>query len=97
MSESRNYEKHYNLKIEDNVGITMHDGTRLSAKVYRPEAEGRYPVLLANGNLTNCRGRGDQRTPLDHLARPVPKAFLSVRRSGRSARSADRQLFHSIR
>jgi putative CocE/NonD family hydrolase len=47
VSESRNYEKRYNLKIEDNVGITMRDGTRMSAKVYRPEAEGHYPVLLA--------------------------------------------------
>ena len=28
-------------------GITMRDGVRLSARVYRPEAEGRFPVLLA--------------------------------------------------
>jgi len=45
--ERQNYEKRYNLKTEDDVGATMRDGTRLSAKVYRPEAPGRYPVLLA--------------------------------------------------
>ncbi len=47
MSEGRDYEKRYKLKVEDDVGVTMRDGTRLSAKIYRPEAAGRYPVLLA--------------------------------------------------
>ncbi len=32
---------------ERNCGITMRDGVRLSARVYRPDADGRFPVLLA--------------------------------------------------
>jgi uncharacterized protein len=47
VSESPNYEKRYALRVEEDVGITMRDGTRLSAKVYRPDAEGQFPVLLA--------------------------------------------------
>jgi putative CocE/NonD family hydrolase len=47
VSQDRNYEKPYTLKVEDDVGVTMRDGTRLSAKIYRPNKAGRYPVLLA--------------------------------------------------
>ena len=34
------------IKVERNVGIPMRDGTVLRADVFRPEPEGRYPVLL---------------------------------------------------
>lgn len=47
MSEDPNYGKRYQLKAEDDVSVTMRDGTRLSAKVYRPDGDGRYPILLA--------------------------------------------------
>src|SRR5918997_4701894 len=32
--------------VEKNVGAEMRDGTVLRADVYRPAAEGRYPVLV---------------------------------------------------
>jgi uncharacterized protein len=37
----------HNIKVEANVGITMRDGVRLSARVSRPDREGSFPVLLA--------------------------------------------------
>ncbi len=36
----------YRMVVEENVPATMRDGTTLYADVYRPDAEGRFPVLL---------------------------------------------------
>lgn len=42
-------EIHHGLRIDWDVAIGMDDGTVLRADVYRPVADGRYPVLLSNG------------------------------------------------
>jgi len=36
----------YDIQVEQNVPVPMRDGTVLRADVYRPQAEGRYPVLV---------------------------------------------------
>ena len=36
----------YAIRTEKNVCATMRDGTKLYADVYRPDAEGRFPVIL---------------------------------------------------
>jgi len=36
----------YAVTIEHNVVATMRDGTALRADIYRPAAEGKFPVLL---------------------------------------------------
>lgn len=36
----------YKIKREFNVPIPMRDGVELSADIYRPDAEGKFPVLL---------------------------------------------------
>jgi putative CocE/NonD family hydrolase len=36
----------YSVKVERNVRVPMRDGTELSADVFRPDAEGRFPVLI---------------------------------------------------
>ena len=33
--------------VEDDVGVVVRDGTRLSAKIFRPSAPGQFPVILA--------------------------------------------------
>src|SRR5208337_4453710 len=35
------------IKVDENVYVTMRDGIRLAVDVYRPEQDGRYPVLLS--------------------------------------------------
>ncbi len=45
-------EQHYVAVFERNVSVTMRDGVVLLADVYRPQADGKFPVLL-------------QRTPYD--------------------------------
>jgi len=37
------------MRVEKDVGIEMRDGLVLRANVFRPDAEGRYPVILAHG------------------------------------------------
>ncbi len=36
----------YRIKVEKDVPATMRDGTRLYADIYRPDAAGRFPVIL---------------------------------------------------
>src|SRR5579862_4947408 len=35
------------IKLETNVLVPMRDGVRLAADVYRPDREGKFPVLLS--------------------------------------------------
>ena len=36
----------YRIKVEKNVPAKMRDGVTLYADVYRPDADGRFPVIL---------------------------------------------------
>jgi len=47
LTADRNYKKIHTMKVEADVGLTMRDGVRLSARVYRPDGPGKFPVLLA--------------------------------------------------
>jgi len=38
--------EHYEVVVEPNVAAKMRDGVTLRADIYRPKAEGRFPVLL---------------------------------------------------
>jgi predicted acyl esterase len=37
------------MRIEGDVPITMDDGAVLRADAFRPDAEGRFPVILTHG------------------------------------------------
>ncbi len=39
----------YKMKIEKDVFIPMRDGVKIAADIYRPDAEGKFPALLAYG------------------------------------------------
>ena len=39
-------QEHLNVVVERDVRIPMRDGVRLGATMFRPEAPGRYPVLV---------------------------------------------------
>ena len=41
--ETEGSQPKYNIKVEKDVPITMPDGVRLFADIYRPDAEGRFP------------------------------------------------------
>lgn len=44
--ESSTPDRHAGVVIENDVPIPMRDGVRLYANVYRPQAEGKFPVLV---------------------------------------------------
>ena len=46
---NRKSERREGMRIDWDVEITMEDGIVLRADVYRPIAEGRYPVILSYG------------------------------------------------
>lgn len=46
----------YTFRIDQNVPVPMRDGTILRADVYRPEAEGEFPVIVERTN----GGRGEE-------------------------------------
>lgn len=37
------------MRVEKNVPVHVRDGNVLRANVYRPDAPGRYPVLMTHG------------------------------------------------
>ncbi len=38
--------EHFDVKVEQGVAVKMRDGVTLRADIYRPDAEGKFPVLL---------------------------------------------------
>jgi len=42
-------EEEYSLLIENDVRIKMRDGVEIAANVYRPDAAGKFPVIIAFG------------------------------------------------
>ena len=40
-------EKKFGIKVEENVMVTTRDGVRVAVDVYRPDAPGKFPALLA--------------------------------------------------
>ena len=55
-------DEHYDVVIEHNVEAKMRDGVTLRADVYRPKAEGKFPVIL-------------QRTPYDKREIVQPRMY----------------------
>ncbi len=47
--DSRQSEPIYKMKVDKDVDVTMRDGARLKADVFRPEGEGHFPVLINMG------------------------------------------------
>jgi len=61
-------EKPYDIQVQADVKIPMRDGIRLSANIFRPKADGRFPTILSrtpygkggtkNGQARFFAGRG---------------------------------------
>ncbi len=47
---------YHDLKIEFGIKQTMRDGVRLSSDIYRPETEGRFPVVLTRSPYMTAEG-----------------------------------------
>ena len=45
-------EQKYNVMIDFNIRVKMRDGVELSADLYRPDAEGKFPVILSRTPYT---------------------------------------------
>ena len=45
----------YQVKSQFNVSVPMRDGIILSADIYRPDAEGKFPVLLTRTYYGKCQ------------------------------------------
>ena len=50
--------EHYDVIVEHNVPAKMRDGVVLKADIYRPKADGKFPVLLTRTPYDK-RGDGD--------------------------------------
>lgn len=90
----------YRTKEEKNIFITMRDGVRLAADIYRPDAQGKFPALLSlspygkdvqklkspSGPLNPVRGNGGQEAgDTDYfVARGYSHVIVDSRGSGDS-------------
>ena len=46
---SRISQPQYGIKVERDIFVPMRDGVRLAVNIYRPDAPGKFPALLAMG------------------------------------------------
>ena len=74
-------EQTYAVKIDFNVRVKMRDGVELSADIYRPEAEGRFPVIL---NRTPYTKTGSVKTARFFVERGYVFVAMDVRGRGDS-------------
>ena len=56
--------------VEDDVGVVVRDGTRLSAKVFRPASEGRFPVIMMLTAYGKDRGPDEYPAAIEHALLP---------------------------
>ncbi len=49
----------YRVRIEDNVRVKMRDGVKLAADIYRPEAPGKFPVVLERTPYNRAGAAGE--------------------------------------
>src|SRR5579863_357894 len=61
----------YQVTVERNVPAKMRDGTILRADVYRPKAEGKFPVLLT-------RTPYDKQWQLEFALKAVPRGYVVI-------------------
>ena len=78
----------FEVEIEREVPVPMRDGTVLRADVYRPAADGRFPVLVErcqDGEMLAAHDAGVLRVV--GLVAPANVDNLGVRRNGRGTRT----------
>ncbi len=56
--------------VEDDVGVVVRDGTRLSARVFRPASEGTFPVIMALTAYGKDRGPDQYPAAIEHAQLP---------------------------
>jgi len=73
----------YDVRIDFGVWVPMRDGVRLSADVYRPAAEGKFPVILLRTPY-NKNGKRALETGRYFAARGYVVVYMDVRGRGDS-------------
>src|SRR5438034_10249774 len=73
----------YEVRIEFNRRVPMRDRTELSADVYRPKADGRFPVLLNRTPYTKTSA-GNFKIAQYFVAHGYVVVFMDVRGRGDS-------------
>ncbi len=68
------------LRIDFNQRVPMRDGVELSADVYRPQADGRYPVILARTPYL----KSNVKIPAGYVERGYVVVWMDVRGRGDS-------------
>ncbi|MGA9890533.1 MAG: CocE/NonD family hydrolase, partial [Candidatus Acidiferrales bacterium] len=61
----------YQVTVERNVPAKMRDGVTLRADVYRPKAEGKFPVLLT-------RTPYDKQWEIEFALKAVPRGYVVI-------------------
>ncbi|MGB5219606.1 MAG: CocE/NonD family hydrolase, partial [Polyangiales bacterium] len=56
--------------VEHDVGVVVRDGTRLSAKVFRPASEGTFPVIMMLTAYGKDRGPDEYPAAIEHAELP---------------------------
>jgi len=90
-------EPQYDIKFEYQVDVRMRDGVKLRANIWRPKAEGRFPVIYVFTPYDNSVSTPDQ-PMVDDIGRAryfVPRGyvFTAINMRGRYGSEGDPYLF----
>lgn len=81
----------YEVKVEMDVKVPMRDGVQLSTNIYRPDAAGKFPVIL----IRTSYGKGNEKNWVGHFFAKRGYAFVSQDTRGRFESEGEFDPFHN--
>jgi predicted acyl esterase len=63
-------------RVQQNVPVTMRDGVKLMADIYRPDADGTYPVLVLRTPYDRKSGSGRARRSPTRGTSSSPRTYV---------------------
>ncbi len=81
----------YDIHVQENVPVPMRDGTILRADVYRPQAEGQFPVIVERTQGGRGEG-GSHQCPVQGRFYP-PRGYVYVAQDVRGAFGSEGQFY----
>src|SRR4029077_17470278 len=85
----------YRIIKEENVPARMRDGTTLYADVYRPDAVGRFPVILMRTPYSKA-GTPAYNMALKHAERFVPYGYILIMQDTRGRFTSDGDWYYPL-
>jgi putative CocE/NonD family hydrolase len=85
-------ERSHEFRVDQNVPVPMRDGTILRADVYRPEAEGEFPVIVERTQLGRGEGGGHRCPETGRFL--APRGYVYIAQDVRGVFGSDGEYYY---